>query len=342
MDSVRFAVAGFKHFHIESLVRGMRELPQTELVGIFDDDPQLRKKYGDELDVPAFDSIERLVEQTEPQIVGLAVENGKKGEAIARITQLGCHVLVDKPLVTTLADLDRVEAAAAKTGKSVGLLLLQRYHGPLRAVYNRLRSGSLGRLASFMALGPHKLRPEQRPAWMFEPKLYGGVLNDLAIHDIDIARWMWGQDPVAVTAAEGCLRFTEFSNITDHAETFLEFSDSSTAVIRADWLTPAAFPAHGDGRHFFECTEGTIEVRSAPDIHALGEGSVLLDAWDQPRQEISPEPPPRSLYADFVDLCNGGENTVLSVADGFRSTRITLYAVEAAHTNSRIDLRGKL
>ncbi len=177
---------------------------------------------------------------------------------------------------------------------------------------------------------------------MFDALQYGGVLNDLCIHNIDLCRWMWGEDPVAVTAAQGCLRFTEFDGFTDHAEVFLEFADSSTAMMRADWLTPEGFPAHGDRRQFFECTEATPELLAAPDIHRLGEGTIHYDAWNAERTQLAPSPPEKSAFADFVALCRGATTAELYPADGFRSTRVTLYAREAARTGKKIDLREKM
>lgn len=342
MAGIRFAVAGLKHFHILEFIKGMKQLPGSQFTGFFDDDPQLRDYYGKEFEVPAFDSIRALVESMSPEVVGVAEANGRKGPVICELLERGCHVLADKPLVTSFEHLDQVEAAADRASRQLGLMLLQRYHGPLRAVRSRLRSGELGKLVSLVSVAPHKLCPESRPKWMFEPDLYGGILNDLAIHDVDVLRWMWGEDPVAATASEGCLRFTEFSGFTDHAAIFFEFADSSTALLRVDWLTPETFPTHGDGRHFFECTEGTIEVQAAPDIHQTGKGRIIFDPWDGSRHELSPEPPANSLYAEFVALCRGATEAVVVGADAIRSTRLALYAREAARTGTKIDLRGKL
>jgi predicted dehydrogenase len=342
MSEIRFAVAGFKHFHILEFVRGMKELPGATFVGFWDDDPALRAKYTQEYGVPGFETLEKLVEATQPEIVGVADCNDRKADTIARLTELGCHVLADKPLVTTFAGLDKVEAAAQKSGKQIGLMLLERYNAPTRRVREEILSGRLGTLASFTGLSPHKLKPANRPAWMFEPDLYGGVLNDLGIHNLDLCRWLKGTEPVAVSASEGCLRFTQCPGFTDHAEMFVEFGDSSTAMLRVDWLTPEAFPAHGDGRYFFEGTNATIEIVAAPDIYALGEGVIICDAWDKPREKLTGLPPEQTCYAEFTALCRGAKTAALLPEDGFKSTRLALYAREAARTHTRIDLRGKL
>lgn len=342
MSNLRFAVAGWKHFHIREFVKGMLELPGAEFVGVADDDTELRDSLASEFGVPAYATVEALVESAEPEVVGVADVNAHKAHTICRLTSLGCHVLADKPLVTTLRQLDEVESAAAKTGRQIGLMLTERYHGPTRAVREQLLAGHLGTLVSFVGLSPHKLRPEGRPAWMFDPEKYGGVLNDLGIHNADLCRWMWRAEPVAVTASEGCLRFRQFAGFTDHAEVFLQFDDSSTAMFRADWLTPEAFATHGDGRHFFEGTEATVEVVAAPDIHTLGQGHVTMCSWNEPPRTLEPSPPSATLYQEFVALCRGTQSAELLPDEGFRSTRLTLYAREAARTGTRIDLRGKL
>ena len=342
MSNVRFAVAGWKHFHIREFVKGMLAIPGAELVGIADDDPTLRQDLAGELGVAAYATVEELVESAEPEVVGVADVNARKADTICRLASLGCHVLADKPLVTSLHQLDEVETAAAKTGMRIGLMLTERYHGPTRAVREQLLAGSLGELANFTGLSPHKLRPEGRPAWMFDPEKYGGVLNDLAIHNADLCRWMWREEPVAVTASEGCLRFRRLEGFTDHAEVFLQFANSSTAMFRADWLTPEAFPSHGDGRHFFEGTEATVEVIAAPDIHTLGQGKVIFCSRDAEPRTLDPSPPSATIYEEFVALCRGAQTAELLPEEGFRSTRLTLYAREAARTSTRIDLRGKL
>lgn len=343
MPRLPFAVAGLKHFHILEFVKGMAALPGAEFAGFYDDDAALRTQYAQEFGVPAFDSIEKLVETARPEVVGVADINGRKADTICTLATLGCHVLADKPLVTTLEGLDRVEQVAARTGKKISLMLLERYNAPMRCVRAALLDGRLGKLVNFTGLAPHKLRPANRPAWMMsEPVSYGGVLNDLAIHNVDVCRYLWREEPVAVSAAEGCLRFTNYAGFTDHGEVFLEFADSSTAMLRADWLTPEVFPSHGDGRQIFEGTAGTIEVRAAPDIHTLGEGEVLFDPWDRPRERLELLPPAATLYAEFVALCRGAQTAELLPEDAFRSTRLTLYARDAARTHQRIDLRGKL
>ena len=67
MSKTRFAVAGWKHFHIREFVGGMRDLPEGEFVGIADDDPKLRQTLAEEYSVPTFATVEDLVESAQPE-----------------------------------------------------------------------------------------------------------------------------------------------------------------------------------------------------------------------------------------------------------------------------------
>ena len=81
---------------------------------------------------------------------------------------------------------------------------------------------------------------------------------------------------------------------------------------------------------------------AAPDINTWGQGKVTLCAWDTGPRQLDPAPPSATMYEEFVALCRGAKSAELLPEEGFRSTRLTLYAREAARTGNRIDLRGKL
>ena len=109
MQNIRFGIAGIKHFHILEFAKGMNQLPGSEFVGFYEDDTVLRKTYEQEFGVKGFADLDSFVDATNPEVVGVAVENGKKSEVITRLVSMGCHVLADKPLVTDLEQLDEIE-----------------------------------------------------------------------------------------------------------------------------------------------------------------------------------------------------------------------------------------
>ena len=329
---MRFAAIGLDHRHIYDLTEHLLAAglecagywPETSAPVVLEG---FRKRFPH---VPARDKAAMLADKSIAMIALAAIPSDRCAMAIEAMTH-GKDVLCDKPGVTTLGQLAELEQACRDTGRLFSICFGERFLSPSSAVALEIvQGGGIGRLVQFLGIGPHRLNRATRPAWFFERKKFGGILNDLAIHSIDVARWLWGSEPIAVTASEGCLRFTEYPGFTDHAEVFLEFADSSTAMIRVDWLTPEPFPSHGDGRQFYECTNGTIEVLSAPDIHTLGRGDIRYDPWSCPRESIAPAPPPATLYEEFLALCHGASQAELLPGDGFRSTRLTLRAREAA------------
>ena len=84
MKKIRFGIAGLKHFHILEFAKGMKRLPDSEFVGFYEDDEALRNTYENEFGVTGYSDLETFVEATTPEIVGVAVENGKKSESASR------------------------------------------------------------------------------------------------------------------------------------------------------------------------------------------------------------------------------------------------------------------
>jgi UDP-N-acetylglucosamine 3-dehydrogenase len=62
-----------------------------------------------------------------------------------------------------------------------------------------------------------------------------GVVKDTAIHDIDVVRFISGEDPVSVYAKTGSLRHRQFE---DYAQIMLTFEDGKSAFIESNWITP--------------------------------------------------------------------------------------------------------
>lgn len=62
-----------------------------------------------------------------------------------------------------------------------------------------------------------------------------GVVKDLAIHDIDITRYLFGEEPIAVYAKIGKMKHRKFE---DYAQIMLSFKGSKNAFIESNWLTP--------------------------------------------------------------------------------------------------------
>ncbi|MER6951933.1 Gfo/Idh/MocA family oxidoreductase [Nonomuraea sp. NPDC000554] len=111
----------------------------------------------------------------------------------------GVHVLMEKPMATSLADCDAMAAACADVVLFLGHI---QHYLPITAIAKRIiDSGELGRPVAIVDRRATDYRPGRRPAWFFDPALAGGgAVMNIGAHCIDRSTWLAGAPAVRVTA----------------------------------------------------------------------------------------------------------------------------------------------
>jgi predicted dehydrogenase len=308
----RIAIAGAAHPHVAYATAEVDAVDSFELVAVADPSRELAERWAAPYDAKVFTDHQAMLRDVEPDIVMVAGIYGDRGQAVVDALNAGCHVIADKPLCTTLADLDAITEAARRTGRHVTLLLEKRYYPVTLAALEI--SGQLGTIHGVTASGPHKLNRPTRPAWFFDRAQYGGLLNDLAVHDIDAGLLFTGLTSGTVS---GFVVDTSYGVAT---------LSGPGALITAgvDWMNPAGSPMHGDYRMKLVGTEGTAELlwarnRLVVTTTELAPHDVPLPAGHRPA-----ELPLQALAA--------GNEPDITTARGLLATRLALLAQQSAET----------
>ncbi|HET6987077.1 MAG TPA: Gfo/Idh/MocA family oxidoreductase [Kribbella sp.] len=313
---LRLAVIGASHAHVRYALDEVTLRADLTLVAVADPDPETAGRYAGEFDVPAYDDHRRLLDELRPDVVMVAGIYAERAEAIVDSLRAGAHVLADKPLCTTLAELEAIETAQHETGRFVSLLLEKRNYPETLAARALLADGSLGELVQVASTGPHKLNRPTRPDWFLTRKGYGGILGDLAVHDIDLVLLLSGATEGTVTGlADSDPEFALYGSLLLRA-------GSIAATIEVNWLTPAASPYHGDYRMRLTGTEGTAELFWA-------QNKLIAATTERPPWQVE-LPPRRRPAADAFDALSAGLEPETSTAAGFAATRVALLAQESA------------
>lgn len=155
---------GFHHARI------MRDLPAVKFGGFFDSRPERASAVAAELAVTAHDSLDALLSQVDA--VTIAVPTPAHFDVAGRAIAQGKHVLIEKPITTTVAEADELLAAARKNGVIVQIGHVERFNAAIRAALPHIdepRFIQSERLAPFNPRGSDV-----------------AVVLDLMIHDIDL------------------------------------------------------------------------------------------------------------------------------------------------------------
>lgn len=192
---------GFQRYRLGNLLK----IEDAEVTALVDPSAeqidQTIKAHPSLKDVPRHSDYREMLEAQRPDAVMIATPHTQHVTQILDCFGAGCHVLTEKPMVTSVADAQRVITARDSAGK-VGMVSYQRHFQPeFRFIRDRIASGEAGKVEFICALqGQGWLRGTQG-TWRQQASLSGGgQLNDSGSHLIDIILWSTGVAAEAVSA----------------------------------------------------------------------------------------------------------------------------------------------
>jgi predicted dehydrogenase len=336
--TIRFAAIGLDHRHIYDLTAQL-QAAGAECAGYCPEtsDPRVLAGFRERFpDVPAAERA-RLLDDPAIGLVACAAIPRDRALIAMDAMRRGKDVIVDKPGILTDAALAGVQATVAETGRIFSICFSERLLTPASEVALQLvRAGRIGRVLQLVGLGPHRMNRKIRPAWFFDPDLAGGILADIATHQIDqFLTLTAAEDAEIVSSAIANHATPDFPRFADFGELLLRH-DTASAYFRLDWFTADGLPTWGDSRSFILGTEGTIELRKYVDIAGRpGDNHVFLVDRDGTRH-IDASATPLTYFRRFLDdLCDRTE-TAMAQAHVFTVTRLALAA------QARAERRGLL
>ncbi|HAJ37265.1 MAG TPA: oxidoreductase [Chloroflexi bacterium] len=286
----------------------------AELVACWDDDPAnlaaFARAYPDAERRRTADDL--LADHTIDLIVSAAIHDERAALGI-RAMQQDKDFLCTKPGFTTLEQLAEVRRVQAATGRRYIVYFGERFGNPATVRASALvHSGAIGRVVHTAGFGPHRLFGRvERPAWVFQKARYGGILNDLASHQIDQFLHFTSSTTAEIVAATVANHHhPQISEFEDYGELLLR-GEAATGFIRVDWLSPAGLDTWGDVRLFLLGTEGYIEVRKTRDVQGRAGTDHLFLVDGHGERYIAAADTPLPFMRDFLaDLWQRTEKAV--------------------------------
>ena len=266
--TVRMAVVGLDHRHAYGMAANMIDAG-AELVGWWTEgDPGTLDGWGERFPgVPRAEDRRTLLDDPSIDLVLIADVPSRRADRAVEAMRAGKDVMVDKPACTTLAQLDAVRACVAETGRIWTVDFSERFEVPaVTRATELVAAGEIGTVVQTLGMGPHRLNAPTRPPWFFEREHYGGILADIASHQIDQFLHFTGSTDAEITLASADnVAHPDTPGLQDFGEVALR-SGKARGYIRVDWFTPDALPNWGDGRLTILGTEGYIELRKYVDV----------------------------------------------------------------------------
>ncbi len=326
MKKHRIAFAGFRHPHIFSLWQRAEAHPDCEIVAACEQDSAAREQLDTAGQVKiTHDDYQRMLAESDATIVAIGDVYARRGAMVIAALKAGKHVIADKPICTSLEELDEIETLAAERKLSVGCQLDLVELGVLRRLKEVVQSGELGTLCTITIGAQHPLRLGSRAAWYFEPGQHGGTINDIGVHVFDLIPWLSGKRwERLISAREWNAKAVAYPHFKDCAQFHGLLDGGLSCYADVSYLAP-------DKIGYDLPLYWRITVHGTKGVAELSYGSTALqivtDEDSAVRELPAPEDVPVGYLQEFFHEIDGSPS-----ADGMTTARVlsvSRWALEA-------------
>lgn len=275
-ESIKFSVIGLNHGHIYGMVGALIN-GGGEMVAVYAKEPELLQNFTKRYpNVKVAKSEKEIIEDNSIQLVACASIPTDRAPLGIRVMQSGKDFMTDKPGILTFNQFEEVKKVQKKTNRIYSIMYSERLRNPASVKAEELvKAGAIGKVIQTIGLGPHRMRPDSRPDWFFDPNKAGGILCDIGSHQCDQFLFYTNSKQAEVSHSQiGNFNTAEYSNYQDFGDMNVR-SSHATGYIRIDWFTPDGLGTWGDGRTFILGTDGYIEMRKYIDITGRQGGNHL-------------------------------------------------------------------
>ncbi len=312
----RIAFAGLRHPHIFSLWDKAAIHPGCEIVAACEPDAATREALRAEgKHAVTHENFSHMLEESGCTIVAIGDVYADRGSLAIAALKAGRHVILDKPICTSLEELAEVERLARAGNLAVGCQLDLVEEPGIRALRAVIASGAIGRVCTITTLAQHPLRYGVRPGWYFEPGRHGGTINDIGIHLIDMAPWLTGSPwKETLLAREWNAKAIKEPHFRDCAQFYGVLEDGTACFTDVSYLAPdkAGYALPQYWRLTVHGTKGLAETS-----YGKPGAAVTTDDDSATRDVAAPADAPRGYLQDFLDEIGGNPNP-----DGITTPRV--------------------
>ncbi len=304
-----FGCGWIQDFH----ARGVRACGH-DLVAVGNHREETARVFAERHDIPRVTTDwEALAADPAVDAVVVATPNALHAPQSIRALERGKHVLVEKPMATSVAECDAMIAAAEGSGASLMVAHCWRFHPDVQAMRARIDAGDLGEIVKTRGYGVHAGWGPS--GWFAEKALAGGgALPDMGVHAIDTVRYLLGDPlPTRVCATIGT-RYGTY-DVDDDGILLISWAQGTNSIVESGWWHP-----HKEG------------LEAETEVYGTG-GYARIFPREEPSEDYEhcTQPMYTAQIGEFLGAIEEGRSPKPDGADG----RVVMDVVEQAYASAK-------
>lgn len=307
----------------------------ANLYAVAEVNEQVRSRAASEQGIAhVFADFRELLALPELHAIIITTPTSTHHEVVVAAANAGKAILCEKPLALTLAETRSAQEAATRAGVPLQVGFMRRFDAAYQKAKKLIDSGQIGYPVTFKSLSRDPFCPQPEYA---DPNKSGGLILDMGIHDIDLARWLMGSEVERVTA-EGttlvCKTLAAVGDI-DNALINLRFVNGTLGNIE---VSRNAFYGY-DIRTEVLGSEGAVMVgvHQHTPVLLLTRGGAQYDTTPYLMERFGEAYRTQVQY--FVDCLLSERFPLVSGADAYAAYEIGIAATQSYQTGQPVMLK---
>jgi len=335
-----YAIVGLGSYGLDVIIPQFANCTHSRLAAVVSGDPVKAKRVAAEHGLPAsaiysYASFDSIRNNPDVDIVYVCLPNALHAEYTIRAAKAGKHVMCEKPMAVSVAECEAMIAACKTANRKLMIGYRCHFEAYNLEAMRLAHTGAAGKIRYVRS--EHGFVQRDPAKWRLKRALSGGgSLMDMGIYSLQAARYMTGEEPIAVTARESTdRRDPRFTEVEDMIDWTLEFPSGAIAGCQSMY---SANQNHillmGDA--------GRIELEPATRY----DGNQMWVGKDGRERAVTPPPGPgKTQFAGqldhLVDCVRTGREPIVSGEEGLRDMRIVEAIYRSAREGRTIRLDGR-
>lgn len=282
-----------------------------------------------------YEDYREMLQKENPELVAIATESGKHAQIALDCLDFKCNLIIEKPIALSIADADAIIEKAKKNGVQVCACHQNRFNKSIVEIRKAIEKNRFGKLLYGTAHIRWARNHEyyDRALWRGTWEQDGGALMNQCIHDIDLLRWMMGDEVEMVYGMTDRL-IHPYIEAEDLGIAIVKFKNGAYGMIEG---TTDVYPKNLEETLYIFGEKGTVK--------AGGEAVNIIEEWkfsdwfgdeERVKKECAENPPNvygfghTKLYKNVIAAIEGKEQLVVDAEAGKRALELVLAIYKSA------------
>ncbi|MBD5393062.1 MAG: Gfo/Idh/MocA family oxidoreductase [Lachnospiraceae bacterium] len=303
------------------------------------------KKLKFDLDdtVKEYTDYEEMIQNEHPELVAIATESGKHAEIALKCLDHGCNLIIEKPIALSIEDADKIIEKADSLNLKVCTSHQNRFNKSIQKIRDALVKNRFGK----MFYGTAHIRwcrdreYYDRANWRGTWEQDGGALMNQCIHNIDLLRWMMGDEIEEVVAMTDRLHH-DYIEAEDFGIALIKFKNGAYGIVEG---TTNIYPQNLEETLYLFGEKGTVKA-GGQSVNVIEEWRFadMLDDSEEVKKKFHENPPNiygyghTPLYTDMIDAIINNRKPYVDAEAGKRALELVLAIYQSAYMGIPVKL----